>query len=123
MHGSKGWWKVLCDQCGRKRKSTEVQPRWDGFIVCKPEVDPGCWEARHPLDFIKAPKEDTSVPFVRPEPADTYISYTYNCSAMTSVAIPRVIDASRTIFNGYTDGSVIITNGTVSVVCTWTING
>lgn len=72
-----GKWNVICDQCGVKRKSDQVTKRWDGLIVCKTETRPGCFEHRHPQDFIRGVVEDTSVPFTRPEPANTFVSVTY----------------------------------------------
>ena len=64
-----GKWLVICDVCGFRKKSDEVLKRWDGLIVCKED-----YETRHPQDFIRAIKEDTSVPFTRPEPTDTFVT-------------------------------------------------
>lgn len=62
------WW-VICDVCGFKKLASQVQKRWDGMIVCSED-----WEPRHPQDFLRSVPENTSVPFVRPEPADTFVS-------------------------------------------------
>ena len=39
---------VICDICGRKMKSTELQKRWDGYMVCEKDR-----EQRHILDFYR----------------------------------------------------------------------
>lgn len=72
-----GDWNVICDQCGVKRKASQVTKRWDGLMVCKTEVRPGCFEHRHPQDFVRTVIDNQSVPFTRPEPADTFIDVTY----------------------------------------------
>lgn len=69
----KGQWDVCCDVCGRIIKSGKARKRWDGFIVC-----PEDYEQRHPMDFIKVPKETSmKVPFSRPEPADQFVTVNY----------------------------------------------
>lgn len=72
-----GDWNVICDQCGKKRKASEVAKRWDGLVVCKTEVRPGCYETRHPQDFVRTVVDNQAVAFSRPEPADTFVSVTY----------------------------------------------
>lgn len=80
---SRGWeyksgdWNMLCDCCGRKIKASQSRKRWDGFQVCSPTFNPGCWEERQPLDFIKARQDKISVPFTRPQPTDTFVTVTY----------------------------------------------
>jgi len=63
----KGQWNGICDRCGEKRKSGDLKKTWDGFYVC-PE---SCWEERHPQDFLRGKKDDSSVAWTRPEPTDT----------------------------------------------------
>jgi hypothetical protein len=72
-----GKWNVICDRCGGKQKSDEVTKTWDGLIVCKPEVTPGCFEHRHPQDFVRPVTDNQSVPFVRAEPTDQFVDVTY----------------------------------------------
>jgi hypothetical protein len=62
-----GSWNVICDLCGFKFKSDQLKMRWDGAMVCSED-----WEPRHPADLIKIPKENTSVPWVRPDPEPVY---------------------------------------------------
>jgi len=64
----KGDWNVICDVCGFKKRASEVRLRWDGLYVCQED-----WETRHPQEFLRTPKDDTSVPFTRPEPSDIEI--------------------------------------------------
>ena len=64
-----GAWNSICDVCGFKYKAFQLRKRWDGLMVCKDD-----WEPRHPQDLIKIPKEDVSVPWSRPEQADTFIA-------------------------------------------------
>lgn len=67
-----GNWNTICDCCGLKRKSNQLQERWDGFMVCKPELYPGCWEPRHPQDMIRPIREESGVPWTRPESNDNF---------------------------------------------------
>ena len=57
-----GDWNAICDVCGFKFKASKLQKRWDGAMVCKDD-----FEHRHPMDFFRGRKEDTSVPWSRPE--------------------------------------------------------
>ena len=64
-----GDWNALCDSCGRKFKASSLQKRWDGLIVCRED-----WEQRHPQDLLRVQREQISVPWSRPYPAqDTYL--------------------------------------------------
>lgn len=68
-----GDWNALCDSCGRKFKASSLKKRWDGLIVCKED-----WEQRHPQDLLRVQREQISVPWARPYPAqDTFIPWNY----------------------------------------------
>ena len=67
-----GQWLVLCDRCHFKRYSDQVQETWDGLMVCKPTVKQGCFETRHPQDFVRLKSEQDQVPFSRPRPTDVF---------------------------------------------------
>jgi len=67
-----GEWNAICDVCGFKVKASTLRDRWDGLKVC-----PKDWESRHPSDFIRATKDDMSVPWTRPEPTDTFLTVDY----------------------------------------------
>lgn len=69
-----GQFLVLCDRCHFKRYADQVQETWDGLIVCKPTVKQGCWESRHPQDFVRAKGDDSKIPFAKPRPTDTFTS-------------------------------------------------
>lgn len=73
MDWQSGKWLVICDRCGFKRMNDEVVQTWDKYIVCKPSIKQGCFEHRHPQDFIRPVKDDPSVPFTRREPADVFV--------------------------------------------------
>lgn len=57
-----GSWNAICDRCGFRYKADKLKEEWTGLYVCK-----GCWEPRHPQDFLRGREEDTSVPFSRPD--------------------------------------------------------
>lgn len=59
-----GAWNAICDSCGLKFKSHELQRRWDGLMVCSKD-----YEQRHPQDFIRSKPEKNTVAYVRDEPA------------------------------------------------------
>lgn len=59
-----GDWDACCDQCGRSFKFSALSKRWDNAWTCD-----ACWEPRHPQDFVRAVRDDPSVPVVRPRPA------------------------------------------------------
>jgi len=61
-----GDWKAICDVCGFLFHASMLKKRWDGLYVCKED-----FELRHPSDFQKGIKDDPSVPWTRPEGADT----------------------------------------------------
>ena len=70
-----GDWNAICDRCGFKFKASKLRKTWDGWMVC-----PEDWETRHPQEFVRARPDKQSVPWVRPEKADTFVSVTYNLS-------------------------------------------
>ena len=65
----KGDWNAICDSCGRKFKASQLRRRWDGLRVCKDD-----WEPRHPQDFLRGKPDKPSVPWSRPEQADTFVT-------------------------------------------------
>ncbi len=83
----KGSWNVICDRCGEKFKATQLRQEWTGLMVCQ-----GCWEPRHPQDFLRTVPDRMSVPYTRPRPADTFI-YTYNSVGMSTI--------NETMINGF----------------------
>jgi hypothetical protein len=68
------WW-VICDQCGRRTRSSKVTKRWDGLLVHK-DPNQGCYETRHPQDFVRPVKDNYPLPFTRTEPPDVEVAFT-----------------------------------------------
>lgn len=64
-----GQWNFICDQCGKKFKSSQMRKQWDGLEVCKK-----CFDYRHPQDFVKGVKDTQSVPVTRPDTDPTFTS-------------------------------------------------
>ena len=63
-------WQI-CDECGRKMRSSQTKLRWDGAIVC-----PADWEPRHPQELLHAaPTDKQSVKWARPRPEIQYAVY------------------------------------------------
>jgi len=62
-----GSWNVICDQCGRQFKDSDLQLRWDGLMVCSKD-----WEPRQPQDFVHGVADKQAPPFTRPEQADVF---------------------------------------------------
>lgn len=92
-----GKWNVICDRCGSKQKSDEVTKTWDGLIVCKPEKKAGCFEPRHPQDFVRSVPDEQKVAFTRPESTDQFVSVTY---ISTSVGTQENTIPAGTFING-----------------------
>ena len=83
-----GDYSAICDVCGFKRKASQLAQRWDGLMVCRPEIDPGCWEVRHPQELIRPIQEQNKLPWTRPESADVFI--TGQCTGITRQAIAGI---------------------------------
>lgn len=103
-----GNWNALCDSCGRKFKATDLKKRWDGLMVCRED-----WEQRHPQDLLRVQREQISVPWARPYPAeDTYLPWNYSEFPKDAVPINDVVakvitkrvgyDPTNSGYNSYT---------------------
>lgn len=69
-----GQHNVICDRCGFKYKARQLRKEWNGLRTCSGPQTNGCWEPRHPQDFVKG-KADRQLPeWTRPEPADIDVS-------------------------------------------------
>jgi hypothetical protein len=115
------WW-VLCDVCSRKRYASQVKKRWDGLMVCEED-----WETRHPQEFVRPINDQRPLPFVRPDNEGIEATLAVDCSAHYFVDVPYLIESSREIYKGYTlppaVGVTISDGATVTVYCTWIIDG
>lgn len=92
-HYKSGEWNALCDVCGLKYKSSELQKRWDGMMVCKQD-----YEVRHPQDYMRGPRGEKGIPWSRPEPADRFVTVDY-ISTSTGVQ-------DTTIPSGHNNGAL-----------------
>lgn len=66
-----GAWNCICDRCGFEFKNDQLKKEWTGLMVCG-----GCFETRHPQDLIRVPREDSAIPWARPEAEDEFIVLT-----------------------------------------------
>lgn len=73
-HLELGSWNVTCMRCGVKRKNYDIAKEWTGLLVCRDK----CLDFRHPQDFVRAVKDDQSVPFTSPPPTDASAAPTYD---------------------------------------------
>lgn len=75
----KGTWpgdyKSVCDVCGFWFPSSDLRKRWDNLMVCSKD-----FEVKHPQLYIKVAPETIAPPWVRSEPADTFIQV---CTLLT----------------------------------------
>ena len=63
-----GKWLVRCTRCKFLRTAPdEIIKTWDGKYVCHPSVKQGCFETRHPQDFVRSKPDDYSVPYTNKE--------------------------------------------------------
>lgn len=103
-----GNWNALCDSCGRKYKANQLRKRWDGLMVCEED-----WEQRHPQDLLRVQREQISVPWSRPYPAqDTYIPETlwYNQADAMGVNEVVVKNISKYVGDALTSSNALNTN-------------
>ena len=71
LHGSANY---ICDRCGFKYKMNQVRKEWTGLMVCHGPETNGCWEVRHPQDFVRGVVDEQSVKNPRPEADDTFLA-------------------------------------------------
>jgi hypothetical protein len=68
----KGDFNRICERCGFKMKASETRKEWTGQIVCAD----GCWEARHPQEFVRGRRDRQRVPLPRPDSEPVYLEPT-----------------------------------------------
>lgn len=66
-----GDWKANCDRCDFTFKASQLKETWDNLKVCKE-----CWEPRQPQDFVRAVRDNQSVPWTRTEICPTNVADT-----------------------------------------------
>lgn len=87
----KGDWIALCDVCGRKYKASNLKKRWDGLMCCDDD-----WEIRQPQDFVRSIADTQIAPWLRSEPANSFVAVTQAIwgvfsSISSSTLIPLLI--------------------------------
>jgi hypothetical protein len=103
-----GNWNALCDSCGRKFKANQLQKRWDGLMVCQED-----WEQRHPQDLLRVQREQISVPWARPYPAeDNYIpeNLWYNQADVMGLNEVVVKNVTKFVGDALTSNNTLNTN-------------
>lgn len=58
-----GTWNAECERCGFKYKARQLRPEWNGLRTCHGPGTNGCWEERHPQDFVRSRPDKQSVPW------------------------------------------------------------
>lgn len=113
-----GKWLALCDRCGFQRLAPdELVETWDGYKVCAPSTGKTCFETKHPQLMVRARPDDQSVPYVRPY-KETFLTQTLNCDCFETRVYNPVFSADETIMKGTVRGPMLVTAGTITVVCT-----
>jgi hypothetical protein len=123
-----GEWWVLCDACQLKTHASKVSKRpTDGLLV---HTDPafGCWETRHPQEFVRSVKDNNVLPFIRPD-REIEAEEVVNCDCHYVMQIPYLITENSivNIYKGYTlapahIGEAIIEDGAEVIVhCEWIV--
>jgi hypothetical protein len=82
MYLSHNHW-MICDRCGGQYRYSDMKEEWTGLWVCT-----GCFQTRHPQDFVTGVTDDQTVPVARPD-------------------IPQTM-GETTLASSYVDGDTII---------------
>lgn len=69
-----GAWNAVCDRCGMEYKSTQLRLEWNGLRTCCGPSTNGCWEPRHPQEFVRGKKDKQTPEWTRPEAEDVFIT-------------------------------------------------
>ena len=67
---------MICPRCGGQYRKSDMKEEWTGLWVCSH----GCYQKRHPQDFVTSVEEDPSVPVVRPDVKQTMGETTLSAS-------------------------------------------
>ena len=57
---------MVCDRCGGTYYNTQIKREWTGLEVCHGKGTRGCWEPRHPVDYLRTKPDDQTAFPVRP---------------------------------------------------------
>jgi hypothetical protein len=79
----------------------------------------GCFETRHPQDFVRSKPDDMSVPWTRVEAADVFTGPAVNCSTADFVYVAQgsLDSGDQTVIKTRILGPVT-PSGTITVTCT-----
>lgn len=97
----------VCDRCGGYYRKSEMHKEWTGLMVCKR----GCFETRHPQDFVKAVPDDMSVENARPDVDQSILTTTLSSDAAKNATTISV--ASISGVRQYSAIGVTLDDGTV----------
>ena len=92
-----GSWNICCDVCNRKVKSTEIQQRWDGLMVCKDD-----FELDHPQKYIRVRADGMAVPDIRERGGEIDVSPVCDYWSSSGLADFTVADCALADGNGAT---------------------
>jgi len=69
----RGEYKATCDRCGFRFWASQLRKEWDGVMVCS-----RCWEPRNAQELVRPIKDDSAVPWSRPETPDVFVPTSAN---------------------------------------------
>lgn len=108
MYIPKDYW-MICDRCGSRYRNSDMAEEWTGLWVCKR----GCFETRHPQDFVTGVADDVSVPNASPDVPQTMGQTTLADSYVSGDTIVHLTSS-----DGLAEGDaigIVMDNG----ACTW----
>lgn len=104
-----GDWNVICDKCGMKRKASQCRLNWENLFVCA-----GCYEPRHPQDFVVGIPDIQTVEIARPDQVSSMGETTVK-TAGSIYSTTIEITSTSNVSDGDTIG-IVLDNGS----CFWT---
>lgn len=69
-HGS---WLAVCHRCGFEYLAHQLAKEWTGLRVCCGPGTNGCFEPRHPQDFVRGKADRQAPPWTSPKPPDVFV--------------------------------------------------
>lgn len=106
----KGNWIADCDVCGRKYKASQLTQRWDGLMCCQDD-----WEIRQPQDFVRGVADTQIAPWLRPEPADQFITFTFTPPPVL-IPVTETVTITTLIFPSHTKSTTAINGSALNTI-------
>lgn len=78
-----GDYNSICDQCGSKRKASQLKLQWDGLRTCEK-----CFELRQPQDFVRGVPDPQGVPWSRQRGELTFVDEATRPDGSTPAVVP-----------------------------------